>query len=234
MTGADILFFAILAGFILYKLYTILGKDDFNQPTKKKRKDSNGFLVRKNDASSQDKVVNFPSAKQEPQRPQETTLDKRRKIKEPEITNVSLVKQIDKIKNIDLSFSPGMFLEGAKQAFEMVITAFSKGDKNTLRSLLYTDVYNIFSDEIEKREAAKQIYETTLISIDSAEITDVEIKGNHALVTVDFISNQVLLIKDEAGNVIDGDPADVEEMEDQWVFKRDLTSSNPNWVIIST
>ena len=117
----------------------------------------------------------------------------------------------------------------------MVITAFALGDMKTLRSLLSQEVYDNFADAIRSREHANQTRETTLVGIDVAEIVEAKFEDKrYAFVTVKYISQQVNATRDEAHNVVDGDPNAIEKVTDIWTFHRDTRSSDPNWQLVAT
>ena len=72
------------------------------------------------------------------------------------------------------------------------------------------------------------------MSIKSAQIDEVSVEGNTATVTVEFISDQIKVIRDSDENIIDGDPDAIESLTDLWTFNRDITSANPNWILTRT
>ncbi|MEJ1995155.1 MAG: Tim44/TimA family putative adaptor protein [Limibacillus sp.] len=134
----------------------------------------------------------------------------------------------------DSSFDKEEFLVGARTAFEMVITAFAKGDQKTLRPLLARDVFEDFSGAIKEREANKETLETTFVGIRSAEITDAEMRDRTASVTVTFVSEQINVLKDAEGRILDGDPNAVSTITDVWTFARNTKSRDPNWTLVAT
>jgi predicted lipid-binding transport protein (Tim44 family) len=153
---------------------------------------------------------------------------------EPE-PDTPLGAAITQIKLADSGFSRKGFLDGARAAFEMVITAFALGDMKTLRSLLSPEVYENFAEAIKVRERAKQTRETTLVGIDVAEIIEAKLEDKrYALVTVKYISQQVNATRDEENNVVEGDPNAIEKVTDIWTFKRDTRASDPNWQLVAT
>lgn len=146
----------------------------------------------------------------------------------------SLADKIKEVRRIDPSFRARAFLEGAKMAFEMVIDAFSKGDRKTLKLLLAPAVFNGFNDEINRRKAANTTHETTLIAITSAEMADASVAGSTVKITVKFRSEQVNLVRSNDGAIIEGDPSEIEQVDDVWTFERDAKSNDPNWRLVAT
>jgi len=134
----------------------------------------------------------------------------------------------------DSSFDKEEFLVGARTAFEMVITAFAKGDQKALRPLLARDVFEDFSGAIKERETNKETLETTFVGIRSAEITDAEMRDRTASVSVTFVSEQINVLKDAEGRILDGDPNAVSTITDVWTFARNTKSRDPNWTLVAT
>lgn len=146
----------------------------------------------------------------------------------------SLAESFVAMRAIDREFSPDEFLQGARAAYEMVITAFSKRDEETLTSLLSKDMLKSFSLSLADAQKEERFNDTTLVAITKAEITKAKLVGSVATITVDFVSEQIHLIRDAAGTILEGDPSQQLKVEDTWVFTRVMSNSNPNWTIIET
>jgi predicted lipid-binding transport protein (Tim44 family) len=131
-------------------------------------------------------------------------------------------------------FDAATFLQGAKSAYETIVTAFAKGDRRALRDLLSREVYDGFADAISRREADGHTVETSFVSLDKAEIADAEIVGKTAHVSVRFASQMVTAVHDREGKLIEGSPDKVVEVNDLWTFARDIRSRDPNWKLIAT
>jgi predicted lipid-binding transport protein (Tim44 family) len=116
----------------------------------------------------------------------------------------------------------------------MVIAAFSKRDEETLKMLLSPDMYKSFALSLEDAQTEKRFNDTTLVAITKAEITSAKLVGNLATIAVDFVSEQIHLIRDAAGAIIEGDPSAQLKVEDSWIFTRNLSNASPNWMIIET
>jgi predicted lipid-binding transport protein (Tim44 family) len=216
----DIVFFAIIAAFIAFKLYKVLGRPGENDDTNTKKrtmKDVTAQWKPKGDSNVIDLPVNKTSAQEEPLH-----------------SNPEIAATLASIRTIDRNFTPEKFTSGAKKAFEMVINAYAKGDKDTLSSLLSPEVYQEFADAIEARAAAGEELQTTLIAIISSDITAATLTKNIAHITVKFVSDQVNITRNKNGEIISGDLAESERIEDSWTFSRNVEAVNPNWTLIAT
>lgn len=218
----DIIIFALIAGFILLRLRSILGQkndDSFNffQPPQNKA------------AENTDPIIQLT----------EKSIKSRTKAVEQDAYAANLkegavLQAINDIKAKDPLFIASSFLEGAKMAFEMVFDGFNKGDKQVLSMLLSQEIYNDFIIDIENREKLEHRPETTLLSVAAKDIANITLDKNIAKITVHFESEQVTLERDKDGNIVAGDPSDVKHVSDEWTFERDVTSKSPNWKIIET
>ena len=145
-----------------------------------------------------------------------------------------LGRSLTALMRADPGFDPGQFLDGAKGAYEMVVTAFAEGDDATLKLLLGDDVFDGFERAIRERETRGEKLESNLVGIDKADIIESEVKARTAYVTVKFVSELVSVTRDAEGDVVEGDPKKVREVTDIWTFARDIGSKNPNWKLVAT
>lgn len=220
---ADIIFLAIIAGLLLYRLRTLLGRKDFNNEGGIKNNNL-GKLI------EQQKTQILKPLREKPA-PETKYYNK---VVEPKITDERINSAIESIKAIDKSFTPGHFLAGARIAFEMVLNSFIKNDKDSLKNLLDDSVYKEFIQAMEARSEPDRVYETTLLAITSSDIIDVTMSGKVANITVRFVSEQVDLVKDKEGKIVEGNPSQIHVITDTWTFSRNVASPNPNWKLVAT
>jgi predicted lipid-binding transport protein (Tim44 family) len=218
-----------VAVLIFLKLRSVLG-----QRTGRERPPYDPFsapdAVRK---SSADKVVPLPQRASEPARPTEAA-------EQPDrysgfaAAGSAVARGLDAITAADKNFDVKQFIAGARAAYEMIVTAYAAGDRRSLKNLLAHEVYDGFDAVIREREARSETVETRFISIDSTEITNAELRGKVAQLTLRFVSQLVSATRNRNGNVIDGSPDAVTKVTDVWTFAREVTSRDPNWNLIAT
>ena len=128
------------------------------------------------------------------------------------------------------------FLNGAKIAYETIITDFSDNDNKltTSKPLLNKEIYNQFNEALKERSKRGHYAEITFIGINSATIKEHKKIDKILNVTVDFIAEVITCIKDKDRKIISGDPEKIKKIYDTWVFSRDITSVNPNWKLVNT
>jgi predicted lipid-binding transport protein (Tim44 family) len=127
------------------------------------------------------------------------------------------------------------FLNGAKIAYETIITDFSDSDNKLISSkpLLNKEIYNQFNEALKERNARGHYAEITFIGVNSATIKEHKKIDKILNVTVDFIGEVITCIKDKDKKIISGDPEKIKKIYDTWVFSRDTTSVNPNWQLVN-
>jgi predicted lipid-binding transport protein (Tim44 family) len=224
----------IVAAVVIWKLRAALGRrtlDDQSRIEQRMR------AQQARERAGQDKVVTLPSRERDQPaatRTDQTTLaDAEARLKtyslDPAVEKVVLA-----ILRADRTFEPEHFLRGAKQAYEMIVTAFAEGNRKLLKELLSREVYDGFNAAIADRESRGEQVDQSFVGINRAEITEAELKGSTAQITVRFVSQLISATRDRSGEVIAGDPQRIKEVTDIWSFARDLSSRNPNWRLVAT
>lgn len=226
---ADILFFAALAGFIFYRLYSVLGRKDGTEENLTHRV-KEAWEARAAEPQKKGKVEIFPPATKHRGKKAESLA----KVFEAQIVEESEAPALLEIAKRDRSFTEERFLKGAGLAFEMIMKAYAEGDRETLQGLMEKSLYKEFEEGINDREKSGETLHHVLVSIDKAEIAEARLDKNFATIIVAFKTEQITCVKDKDGNVIEGSLTTPETIEDRWTFTRHLTSSDPNWTLVDT
>ncbi len=218
--GLDLILLALLAGFIILRLVSVLGRRTGNE----RRQENPAGLER---APAPDaKTVDLPGRDRVQSAPQPSASSFDRE--------TPLGKVLSRIMMADHSFDPDSFLDGASGAYSMVTTAFAEGDRETLRSLISPDVLRDFESAIAEREAANQTMQTTIVDVLKHEITDAKLENGTAEVTVMFKVELISVVRDSEGRIIEGNPSDTETVTDVWTFARQVKARDPNWTLVAT
>ena len=151
------------------------------------------------------------------------------------LKNINPESLVKKKENFDEKAKKD-FLNGAKIAYETIITDFSDSDNILTKSkpLLSKKVHDQFNTALKERGSRGHYAEITFIGINSADIKEHKIINNILNVTVDFVSEVITCIKDKDKKIISGNPEKIKKIYDTWVFSRDMTSVNPNWQLVNT
>ena len=126
------------------------------------------------------------------------------------------------------------FLNGAKIAYETIITDFSDDDNKLIKSkpLLSKKIQDQFNEALKERSSRGHFAEITFIGVNSANIKEHKKMNDILKVTVDFVAEVITCIKDKDKKIISGNPEKIKKIYDTWVFSRDTKSNNPNWQLI--
>ena len=156
----------------------------------------------------------------------------------PSIDKIIKDIKVNQTTNVNDKFDDNAkkeFLNGAKIAYENIITDFSDNDNKltTSKPLLNNHIFNQFNDALKERNERGHFAEITFIGINSASIKEHKKIGKILNVTVDFIAEVITCIKDKDKKIVSGDPQKIKKIYDTWVFSRDTTSSNPNWQLVN-
>ena len=215
----DILVLLVVVAIIFYRLRSVLGVRSVDNNNRK--------LAEENAAKLFDLLMKEAEQKQ------------LNMITQKELTTTDLdekeLNETDKVLLNIPNFDKNRFLSGAKKAFEVIVEAFAKGDVSTLELLVNKNLLKKFQDVLEQRRFEGIVAETDFIGFNDAEIVEAKINSNNvAKIIVKFVSEQVNLLKNKQGDVIEGDDRFIQCITDIWTFERTLTSSNPNWLLVST
>jgi predicted lipid-binding transport protein (Tim44 family) len=221
---ADIIILALIALFVGLRLRNTLGKDIGHRPDL-------SAPSRRVVTEEADRVIHLqPQAEAAEQKLRE----EQDALLLSTVTDSSVTQTLGEIRDADPAFSVKEFLEGAKGAFEWVLTAFNNNDEATLKTLMSAEVFEDFHQAIEERKALGTKPETTLVAIEKTDIVRATLSDSTARLTVRYVTDQIQVERDKDGKIISGDPSQVIPVEDEWTFERNVKSRNPNWTIVAT
>lgn len=234
MANLDIstIVFAIIAIFVVWKLRSVLGtRNGAERPPL-----DPGPGAGRNPANGQQpmgQVVRLPSAGPVAAAPSAAPAAAARwaAFAEP---GSKVAAGLDAIAAVDPGFTPDSFLAGARQAYEIIVTAFAAGDRKTLGNLLAPEVMDNFSKAIDGRQARGETMTTTPVSVDSATFEDARCLDGVAQVSVRFATKLISSTRDKAGALLEGSVDSVVDHLDVWTFVRQTASRDPNWRLTAT
>ena len=137
----DILILAMIAVFIINRLRNVLGKKTGNESDIVEK-----FTQRKRsfNESEPDSVSDLKVSK----------LDNH--VKKNLHSNKKINSAINDILKIDAEFEVNSFCEGAKKAFEFILTEYSRNNLKALEKLVSKNIYKAFEDQINLRAKKKK------------------------------------------------------------------------------
>lgn len=214
----DIIIFAVIAIYIIIKLYNIIGAEDADS--------ENNINVKSQSVINLDKEKDYVVV--------EDNVVNEKEIAALAGLQKALITKIDKVKTLDDSFLLNQFLDNSEKAFEMIISAFAKNDEKTLNLLTDEEAKDKFLSSLEQQNEQGNAVNIDIVSFLEKSISDISFKGNVCRITVLFVTEQIFYISDKDNKVIKGDMSKIEKIEDCWTFKKSLKSSNPIWHVVKT
>lgn len=212
-----IVLLALVAAFLGLRLYSVLGKRTGHEqePVARRPIDAAPAPMLRQPSSGGDTANALPAN---------------------DMLNADMAAQsgLKAIANADRSFDLGLFVEGSKSAYKMVLEAYWKNDKEALRFLCDDDVYESFAEAIDGRITRGETLENRLVRIDEIRITDASYDHPMARISVRFDADIAAMVKDANGNIIGGSMTDAVETHDIWTFMRDVKSGGRNWKLDET
>ncbi|MCP5038293.1 MAG: Tim44 domain-containing protein [Rhodobacteraceae bacterium] len=145
-------------------------------------------------------------------------------------------KALAAMKAADGTFSVNEFLAGARGAYEMILMGFEAGDLAKIKPFLSDDVYESFADVVTQREKQGVTIEATFIGVRELKLVGAEFdrKTSEGEVSVRFVGELTSVVRDKAGDIVEGSLSDIKRQKDVWTFARIMGSDNPNWQLVAT
>ena len=198
----DIIIFAIIAIFLVYRLKNILGQNSEGN------EQNNQIDIGKKEYSNVVKLGHLDSNK--------TKIDK------------------NSISTIDPTFNEEEFLKGAQNFFQMVINSFVKGNLKDIVNYIDDKLIKSFKLVIDERLEEGESLKIEIVKMKSIKIKDVKELKNFLRLSVLFETEQIKVLKDKKGKVIDGDQKKSILVRDLWTFEKEIKSKDMNWKLVET
>jgi predicted lipid-binding transport protein (Tim44 family) len=211
----EIVFLAMLAGFIGLRLYQVLGRrTGHEKPVSDAFRGTSPEVARPAPAAARREALPLPEL--------------------PADVDPAVRPGLEEVQRADRSFNAESFVAGARAAYQMVLEAFWRGDEEELKDLVSDEILANFAMAIEARREQGLAVENRLLEVDSVTIVGAGLNGSMAEITVQFDAEIVAATRDSNGNLVDGNPDESVETHDVWTFSRHVTSSDPAWLIVGT
>ena len=210
----DLIFLTILVAFIITRLYTVFGSHSENKNVQ--------VILRPINKKDEKKIVESIAQAVK----NENNIEN--------VVNIAVSSESGKKASVPADFDKKNFLRGACRVFEMVFQAFVSGNIESIKGLVSKKVWNALNQTILFRKENEITSEVDFICFEKSEVKDVKMLKNSARVVVEFVSQQVNILKNKKGEVIEGDENFVQKITDVWTFERPLNAKNSNWILVST
>lgn len=214
-TIIQLLILAGVALFLIFRLKNVLGTRDGFEP-----KIKDGIKTKEEAKNTKDVNENY--------------LDE--EVTEYLLDDNKSAEALSKIKELETDFSLTNFLGGAGSAYEMILMAFQSGDISTVQRFLSSEIKENFEEAIQERDKKGLSINAEFLGMRDTAIKNVTFntKDRVAEISVSFLADIKSVVKNNHGEVVEGEEADTKKQFDVWVFSREIGSDNPNWILVET
>ncbi|MBU2980337.1 Tim44/TimA family putative adaptor protein [Lentibacter algarum] len=150
--------------------------------------------------------------------------------------NSEAAKAFAKMKQKEASFGVGTFLQGARGAYEMILMGFERGELAEIKPFLAEEVYDVFAQVVEAREKKGLKIEADFVGIREMSVHSAsfhEASGT-AEISIKFVGDLTSVVRDNSGEIVEGEEGKVKTQKDIWTFEREMGSDDLNWLLVAT
>lgn len=124
------------------------------------------------------------------------------------------------------------FLRNRRLTYETIVAAFNCGDRHKLRTLVSTEVYEVFSEAIGRSDCLRTGVETIFSEVQEPEIVMGTANESHIEVSIRFASEFFRIVHGESRTA----SAAIEKYRsaDVWTFRRLTLDRNSQWQVVAT
>lgn len=145
-------------------------------------------------------------------------------------------KALAAMKLTEPGFSVTEFLNGARGAYEMILMAYENGDIEPVKPFLSPDVYDSFAEGLRLRKEQGLTIEANFVGVRELSLQSARFHRdtNEAELTVKFVGELTSVVRNSAGEIVEGDPNKIKRQRDVWTFARVMGANDPNWLLVAT
>ncbi|HIP22223.1 MAG TPA: Tim44 domain-containing protein [Rhodobacteraceae bacterium] len=208
----QLLFLAIVVVFLVMRLMAVLGTREGFEPKSEANSDRKTGHLKVVEGSEDPDITDFAEA------------------------DSPTGRALAEMKREDRGFNVSEFVAGSRQAYEMILMAFEQGDLKLLESLLAPDIYDTFSTVIHDREEKGYEVEATFIGVRELTLKSARFEADEkeGEITMRFVGELTSVVKDSAGDVVEGSASEIKRQTNIWTFARLMGTDNPNWLLVAT
>ena len=145
-------------------------------------------------------------------------------------------KALSAMKTAEPGFSVNTFLQGARGAYEMILMSFERGELDAIRAFLDDEIEAAFAQAINAREAEGLTVEATFVGLRELALHNATFSRdtNRAEISVRYVGELTSVIRNKAGEIVEGNPKEIKRQRDIWTYARVMGASDPNWQLVAT
>lgn len=140
------------------------------------------------------------------------------------------------MKRVEPSFSVAEFVHGSRGAYEMIVMGFERGELDDIQPFIAEDVFEAFVEVVAAREDQGLKVEAEFAGVREVKLVNAEFNSDtrEAQITMRYVAELTSVVRDRAGEIVEGAPNISRRQKDTWVFARTMGKDDPNWLLVAT
>lgn len=135
---------------------------------------------------------------------------------------------LTEIIKMDPTFSKEEFLKDCEtDIIPNVLEAMVRGDLEILKDWCHEAAFNVIATPIKQALAAGYQFDSKVLDLSNLDLAFAKMMDQGPVLVISFQTQQILVVRDAKGNIVEGDPNQILRMNYVWVLCRDQTELDP-------
>ncbi|EDV93070.1 mitochondrial import inner membrane translocase subunit TIM44 isoform X1 [Drosophila grimshawi] len=143
-------------------------------------------------------------------------------------SKTELSETMTELVKIDPNFDQKEFLHDCeKDIIPNVLEAIVRGDLEILKDWCFESTYNIIATPITQAKKSGLYLDSKILDIENIELAMGKVMEQGPVLIITFQAQQIMCVRDQKAQVVEGDPDKVMRVHYVWVLCRDRNELNP-------
>ena len=135
---------------------------------------------------------------------------------------------LTEIIKMDPTFSKEQFLKDCERdIIPNVLEAMVRGDLEILKDWCHEAAFNVLATPIKQALAAGYSFDSKVLDLSNLDLAFAKMMDQGPVLVVTFQTQQILVVRDSKGAVVEGDPKQILRINYVWVLCRDQSELDP-------
>jgi len=143
-------------------------------------------------------------------------------------TRTELSETLTEIVKMDPTFQKEQFLKDCEtDIIPNILEAIIRGDLEILEDWCYEAPFNVLAQPLRQAAQLGYTLDSCVLDIDNLDLAMGKMMEQGPVLVITFTSQQILCVRNGAGEVVEGDPEKVMRIQYVWVLCRDQSELDP-------
>lgn len=150
-------------------------------------------------------------------------------------SKTELSEVLTEIVKMDPTFEKEKFVHMCRDEFiPNILEALVRGELEILKDWCYEAPFNVISQPIQLAQAAGNRLDCRVLDIGNVDLAAGKMMEQGPVLIISFTSQQIMLVRNSKGDIVEGDPNKITRMFYVWAFCRDQNILDPKaaWKLI--